>query len=85
MSCEVQQKFEPDLFSHFDVYRLQKTDRQAKYTYKRLTVHCAPIFFYNCEHFLYVYIVKQNKKRIENLKKNFVDFQNLMTINFVGA
>ena len=29
----------------------------------------APIFYFNCEHFLSVYIVKQNLKKVDELKK----------------
>jgi len=38
-------------------------------------------FYFNCEHVLFVYIVKQNKKSLRILKTNFVDFQNLQKFN----
>ena len=39
---------------------------------QRIRITCAerePIFYFNCEHFLFVYIVKQKQT------KNFLDFQ----------
>ena len=40
------------------------------------------IFYFNCEYFLFVYILKQKQKSSRFYKKNFVDFQNLMEIEF---
>ena len=49
----------------------------------RLTDSFAPIFYFNYEQFLLVYIVKQKQtKKFADLKKNIVDFQNLMPIEF---
>ena len=41
----------------------------------RLSGRFAPIFYFNCEHVFFVYIVKQNKK--------YVDFSNFQKSNFV--
>jgi len=35
----------------------------------------APIFYLNCEHVLFVYILKQRKKNFRIFKKKFADFQ----------
>ena len=51
----------------------------------RLLGRFMPIFHFNCEHVLFVYIGKQNKKGLRISSKNFVDFQmfkNLMKIEF---
>ena len=41
-----------------------------------------PIFYFDCEHVLFVNIVKQNKQNLRILiKKNFVDFQNFQKFN----
>ena len=41
-----------------------------------------PIFYFDCEHVHFVYIVKQNKQNLRILtKKNFVDFQNFQKFN----
>ena len=39
----------------------------SKFMDTRLSEHCAPIIWFNCKHFLFVYIVKQKQK-------NFADF-----------
>ena len=41
----------------------------------------APIFYINCEHVLFVYIVKQNKNYSRIFTKDFVDFQNVQKFN----
>ena len=38
--------------------------------------------YFNCEHFLFVNIVKEKQKIADFLKKNFVVFWNLMKIEF---
>ena len=56
-----------------------------KYTYARLLGRCAPIFYFNCDNVLFVYIVKQNKKKSRISSKHFMDFQNfnsLMKLKF---
>ena len=48
----------------------------------RILWRFAPIFYFNCEHFLFVYIVKQ--KRISQiLSKKLLDFQNFQKSNFL--
>ncbi len=48
--------------------------------YRRPTgIWWAPIFYFNCEHVLFVCIVQQNQKQ------TFVDFQNLQKSNFVRS
>ena len=39
-------------------------------------------FYFNCEHFLFVYIKKKN---VKDFIKNFVDFQNFQKSNFDGG
>ena len=58
-------KFGPDRFSRFDVYWIQlqtniQTPKPNLYIdiYIMLTGHFAPIFCFNCKHFLFVYSVK---------------------------
>ena len=48
--------------------------------FTRLLGRFAPIFYFNCEHFLFSNIEKQkqNKKFADFMKKNFVDFENLL-------
>ena len=41
----------------------------------------APIFYFNGKHFLFVYIVKQNKNNLRIFTKNFLDFQNFQKFN----
>ena len=51
----------------------------------RLLGRFAPIFYFNCEHVLFVYIVKQNKKSSRILTKKkwiFKIFKKLMKIEF---
>ena len=44
----------------------------------RLLGRFAPIFYLNCEHVLFVYILKQSKKKISRIfKKKFADFKDL--------
>ena len=40
-----------------------QTDRQEKYIYTRLLGRFAPILYLNCEHILFVYILKQRRKK----------------------
>ena len=40
-----------------------------------------PIFYFNCEHFLFIYIAKQKRKKFCGFKK-MVDFKNLMKFEF---
>ena len=54
--------FGPDWFSRFDVYGLL-TDRQAFSVYTMLSGSFAPIFYLNCEHFLFVFIAKQKQQK----------------------
>ena len=71
------------MFSRFDVHWIQtdrQTDKQSIYT--RLLGRLAPIFHSNCEHFLFVYIVKRNKKKFADFIKKIVDFQNSIKIQF---
>ena len=51
----------------------------------RLFGRFAPIFYFNCEHVLFVYIVKQKQtKNFKDFIKNiFVDFLNFQISNFV--
>ena len=50
------------------------------FTFKSRTGHSgrfAPNFYFNCEPFLFVYIVKQLTIKVRRFyKKHFVDFQN---------
>ena len=46
---------------------------------ERHTLPTSPQLYFNCEHFLFVYIVKQNKN-FTDLKKKFVDFQKISKI-----
>ena len=41
----------------------------------------APIFYFKCEHVLFVYIVKHNKNNSRIFTKNFVDFQGFKKFN----
>ena len=36
----------------------------SKFMDTRLSEHCAPIIWFNCKHFLFVYIVKQKQKNL---------------------
>ena len=54
---------------------------KPKYTSTRLLERFAPIFYFNCEHFLSAYIVKNNEKSCGFLKK-ILDFQHLKKIEF---
>ena len=48
----------------------------------RLLGWFVPIFYFNCEHFFFVYIVKQKPKKFADfIKKNVVDFENLLEID----
>jgi len=49
--------------------------------YTRLLGRFAPIFYFNCEHFLFIYIAKQKRKKFCRFKK-MVDFKNLMKFEF---
>jgi len=69
-------KFGPDRFSRFDVYWIQ-TDRQAKFLGR-----IAPIFYFNCEHVLFVNIVKQTNKIFK--KSNFVRGNFLKTYSSIN-
>ena len=51
-------------------------------TYTRLLGRFALIFYFNFKHFLFVYIVKQKQKKLADFIKNFVDFENLLEIEF---
>ena len=64
------------ILSYFIIYFFNST---------RLLELFAPIFYFICKHFLFKYIVKQNKKnKFADFKnKNFVDFQNFQKPNFV--
>ena len=48
----------------------------------RHSARLAPIFTFNCEFFLFVYIVKQKQKKFADFVKKFVDFENLLEIKF---
>ena len=41
----------------------------------RLLGRFAPIFYLNCEHVLFVYILKQGRKKFCGFKKKIADFQ----------
>ena len=41
----------------------------------RLLGRFAPIFYLNCEHVVFVYILKQRRKKFCGFKKKFADFQ----------
>ena len=45
------------------------------YIYTRFLGRFAPIFYLNCEHVLFVYILKQSRKNLRIFKKKFADFQ----------
>ena len=42
---------------------------------EKSTENTAPIFYLNCEHVLFVYILKQRRKFFADYKKKFADFQ----------
>ena len=46
--------------------------------FSRLLGRFAPIFYLNCEYVIFVYILKQRRKNIEDLKKNSRIFKNLI-------
>ena len=51
----------------------------------RILERFTPIFYFNCEHVLFVYIVKQNKKNRgfqQKISCTFKIFKNLMKIEF---
>ena len=58
--------------------RIRKLEFVAKnqflFTLTRLLGRFVPMFYLNCEHVLYVYIVKQNKNNSRIFTKNLVDF-----------
>ena len=45
------------------------------YIYTKLLGCFASIFYLNCEHVLFVYILKQRRKKFCGFKKKFADFQ----------
>ena len=47
-----------------NIYSASLRPKYTKYTNTRLLGHFAPIFYFNCEHFLFVYIVKQKQKNV---------------------
>ena len=50
----------------------------------RLLGRFAPIFYFICEHVLFMYIVKQKLKKFRGFKKrHFVNFKNFQKSNFV--
>ena len=49
--------------------------------FTRLLGRFASIFYFNCEHFLFVYIVKRKRKSLRIFLK-IVDFENLLEIEF---
>ena len=56
------------------------------YLYSYLAGRFVLIFHFNCEHVLFVYIVKQtHTKFLGFYTKNFVDFQNFQKSNFVRS
>jgi len=72
-------KFGPDRFSRFDVYWIQtnrQTPRQTSQIY-RLVGRFAPIFYLNCEHVLFVYILKQRRKKCCGFKNKIRGFSRI--------
>ena len=58
--------------SNPEQFELIKTEN-ALYRYSMLLWRFAPIFYFNCEHFLFVYIAEQNKK-VRGFHKKIVVF-----------
>ena len=65
----------------FVVLKRDKISKEAFYALYKTTSLLGPIFYFNCEHCLFVYIGKQNKKSSQLLTKTFVDFQNFQKFN----
>ena len=61
-------KFGPDRLSRFDGNWIQ-TNRQAKCIYTLFLGRFAPIFYFNCEHVLFVYIEKQTTQKFRIFTK----------------
>ena len=57
------------------VWQIENSDL-IKITITRLLRRFAAIFYFNCEHALFVYILKQRKKNFADFIKKIVDFQN---------
>jgi len=64
-------------------FNMQLVSYYSLWLYPRLLARFAPIFYFNCEHVLFVFIVKQNE--FADFKKNFrgfSKFKKLMKIEF---
>jgi len=70
-------KFGPDRFSRFDVYWIQTNIHPDKLNlYKtRLLGRFSPIFYLNCEHVLFVYILKQRRRKFCGFKRKFQELK----------
>ena len=60
----------------------QTTIQTSKVYYAKLSGSFAPIFYFNCEHFLFVHCKTITYKKFADLKKDFMDFLNSIKIQF---
>ena len=76
-------KFWPDRYSRVEVY-LITNNRQAKDIHTRLLGRFVFIFYFNCEHFVFVWIVKHNKRNVGVFFKSWI-FKIFPKSNFVSG
>ena len=85
---KVQMKFDKIVKNNLNfsktLYNLNPQFTEVQLT--RLLGRFAPLFYFNCDHVLFVNIVKQkNPKNFADFIKNLVDFQNFQKSTFVSG
>ena len=85
---KVQMKFDQIVKNNLNfsktLYNLNPQFTEVQLT--RLLGRFAPLFYFNCDHVLFVNIVKQkNPKNFADFIKNLVDFQNFQKSTFVSG